>query len=67
MRSIFEPQCRPAKRQLALAYSINPYRGCEFGCKYCYRPLYARVHAAQGSLIDFSGRQQATGCSDCAR
>jgi DNA repair photolyase len=25
-----------SKRMLSLEYSINPYRGCEFGCKYCY-------------------------------
>src|SRR6202162_6024591 len=25
-----------SRRELPFSWTINPYRGCEFGCKYCY-------------------------------
>src|SRR5947199_10101133 len=25
-----------SKRQMSFTWTINPYRGCEFACKYCY-------------------------------
>lgn len=27
---------RESSRQMPFAWTLNPYRGCEFGCKYCY-------------------------------
>jgi DNA repair photolyase len=42
-----------SKRQLSLAYSINPYRGCEFGCKYCYA-RYTHEFMAPKASVDTS-------------
>jgi len=40
-----------SKRQLSLAYSINPYRGCEFGCKYCYARYTHEFMAPKISIL----------------
>ena len=48
-----------SKRRLSLAYSINPYRGCEFGCRYCYARYtheFLAVPAAGKALADDLGR-----------
>ena len=37
-----------SRRQLSLDLSINPYRGCEFGCRYCYA-RYTHGFFAPGS------------------
>ena len=46
-----------SKRQLSLAYSINPFRGCEFACRYCYARythefMAAKDNAAELGKID---------------
>ena len=43
-----------SKRRLSLAYSINPYRGCEFGCKYCYA-RYTHEFMAPKAPADSAG------------
>jgi DNA repair photolyase len=41
-----------SKRRLWTAYSINPYRGCEFGCRYCYARY---THEFLAPRIDVEG------------
>jgi DNA repair photolyase len=41
-----------SKRRLSLAYSINPYRGCEFGCKYCYARYTHEFMAPKAAASD---------------
>lgn len=40
-----------SKRNLSLEWSINPYRGCEFGCKYCYA-RYTHEFLQPGTIED---------------
>jgi DNA repair photolyase len=37
-----------SKRGMYFTWSINPYRGCEFGCRYCYaRYTHEYIHPAE--------------------
>ncbi len=41
-----------SKRQMPFTWTINPYRGCEFGCKYCYA-RYTHEFMEMRDGIDF--------------
>ncbi|MCB1560104.1 MAG: radical SAM protein, partial [Xanthomonadales bacterium] len=51
-RSILNPIDSP---DLPFRWTVNPYRGCEHGCIYCYaRPAHAYVDLSPG--LDFESR-----------
>jgi DNA repair photolyase len=54
---IQEVSCRSALVRSALGgidYALNPYRGCEHGCLYCYAPAVLREERAErwGEFVD---------------
>ena len=44
-----------SKRLKWMAWSINPYRGCEFGCRYCYA-RYTHEFMELRESVDFEDR-----------
>ena len=54
-----------SKRMKWMAWSINPYRGCEFGCRYCYarytHEFLAPAVSAEEPLGDGEDRGRAEG------
>jgi DNA repair photolyase len=55
----FEIGCRSVlnrtRPELPFAWSINPYRGCEFGCRYCYA-RYTHEFMELRNSADFEDR-----------
>ncbi len=47
-----------SKRRLSMAYSINPYRGCEFGCRYCYARYTHEFLASAGESSEPASEQE---------
>jgi DNA repair photolyase len=41
-----------SKRQMPFTWTINPYRGCEFGCRYCYA-RYTHEFMEMRDAMDF--------------
>ncbi len=46
---------RESNRSMPFAWSLNPYRGCEFGCKYCYA-RYTHEFMELRNGLDFERR-----------
>jgi len=56
-----------SKRMPWMTWTINPYRGCEFGCKYCYaRYTHEFIHPQAGAGREElgGGRQEPGGETD---
>ena len=52
---IREVSCKSALTRSAMEgmkYSLNPYRGCEHGCIYCYAPFVLREKRKWGEFVD---------------
>lgn len=48
-----ETPCKTALSQSGLYdYALNPYRGCEHACVYCYAPAILREKREWGSFVD---------------
>lgn len=43
---------RCASKRMPFEYTINPYRGCEFGCKYCYARYTHEYLALDGAEFE---------------
>lgn len=51
-----------SKRRMYFTWSINPYRGCEFGCRYCYaRYTHEFIHPEEAQ--EDSPERAKEGCS----
>lgn len=50
-RSILNPVPKP-RREVPFDFSVNPYRGCELGCTYCYA-RYTHGYLDLGDPLDF--------------
>ncbi len=48
-------RCKSALNKTSLPgldYSLNPYRGCQFGCVYCYSPAVLHEARPWGAFVD---------------